>query len=58
MRRSLGHDRVNCRLGTRTVDAFQLLQRLLSRLLVSYRPLANNEDGGGKSRRNHTVGEK
>ena len=40
MRRSLGHDRVNCRLGTRTVDAFQLLQRLLSRFLVSYRPLA------------------
>ncbi len=32
--------------------------RLLSHLLVSYLPLANIEDGGGKSRRNHTLGEK
>ena len=56
--RSSGHDRVNCKLCTRTVDAFQLLQRLLSRFLVSYRPLANAEDGGGQSRRNHTLGEK
>ena len=44
VRRSSGHDRVNCRIGTRTVDALQLLQRLLSRLLVSYRPLANIEE--------------
>ena len=53
--------RVNCRLGTRTVDAFQLLQRLLlllSRLLVSYRPLANVEERRRRSRRNHTLGEK
>ena len=57
VRRSSGHDRVNCRLGTRTVDALQLL-RLLSHLLMSYLPLANIEDGGGKSRRNHTLGEK
>ena len=41
VRRASGHDRVNCRLGTSTVDALQLLQRLLSRFLVSYRPLAN-----------------
>ena len=58
VRRSSGHDRLTCSLGTSTVDAFQLLQRLLSRLLVSYRPLANIEDGGGKSRRDHTLGEK
>ena len=44
VRRSSDHDRVNCTLGTHTVDAFQLLQRLLSRLLVSYRPLANIEE--------------
>jgi len=61
VRRSSDHDRVNCRLGTRTVDAFQLLQRLLlllSRLLVSYRPLANVEERRRRSRRNHTLGEK
>ena len=56
--RSSGHDRVNCKLCTRTVDAFQLLQRLLSRLLVSYRPLANIEERRRRSRRNHTLGEK
>ena len=44
VRRSSGHDRVNCRIGTRTVDALQPLQRLLSRFLVSYRPLANVEE--------------
>jgi hypothetical protein len=39
VRRSSGHDRANCRLGTRTVDAFT--EAALSHLLVSYWPLAN-----------------
>ena len=39
VRRSSGHDRVNCRLGTRTVDALQLLQTALS--LASVLPAAS-----------------